>query len=388
MSDHAEIRFIGPLDGMDTKTKAQPWWRKPLFISMGVIVFLPTLLSAIYFLLIASPRYVSEAHFVVRRADQASPGALGLALSGVGVSATATDAFMVHEFIQSPAAVTFLKTRHDLDRVFSPPQADPLSRARTPWTSDSQDDLYKGVEKFVHVGYDATTGISTIRVQAFNGQDARAVANSLLAGGENVVNGINARSSQAAVSEAERTMRDATLRLQEAQGALTRFRNSEQIVDPAGMAAESATLLGGLMAELATLEAERRQMAAETPASPLLPTLDRRIEAFRRQIDEERAKIAGNSGSLAPKIGAYEALVFEREMASRTLSAANQALETARIDARRQHLFLDRIIDPNLPDTATKPSRWLAVLAVFASCMLVYGCGYLMWAGIREHRHE
>lgn len=388
MSDHAEIRFIGPLDETERPTKALPWWRKPLLISMGIVVVLPTLLAALYFLFIASPRYVSEAYFVVRRADQSNPGALGLALSGVGVSATATDAFIVHEFIKSPAAVDFLGTRHNLSQVFSPNQADPLSRATKPWTSPTRDALYKGVEKFVHVGYDSTTGISTIRIQAFNGKDAQSVAKSLLAGGENVVNGINERSSQAAVSEAERTMQDATLRLEAAQRALTNFRNREQIVDPADTASEGAKLLGGLMAQLAVLEAERRQVASETPESPALPTLNRRIEAFRRQIEEERSKVAGNSGSLAPKIGAYEALVFEREMASRTLSAANQALETARVDARRQHLFLDRIVEPNLPDTPTRPTRWLAVLAVFASCMLIYGCGYLMWAGIREHRHE
>ncbi|WP_292229874.1 chain-length determining protein [Brevundimonas sp.] len=388
MSEHAEIRFIGPLDGLEKKSAPQPWWRKPLFLSVAIIVGLPTLLAAIYFLLIASPRYVSEANFIVRRADQSGPGALGLALSGVGLSATATDTFMVHEFVKSRSAVDFLQSRHDLGRVFSPPQADPFSRAHKPWSSNTKEDLYKGVEGFLHVGYDSTTGISTIRVQAFNPKDAKNIAETLLAGGENVVNTINERSSQAAVSEAERTTRDAAARLQEAQTALTTFRNREQIVDPAGLAAQSATLLGRLMAELATLEAERRQITSETPSSPLLPTLDRRIDAFRKQIEQERAKIAGDSGSLAPKIGAYEALVFEREMATRTLAAANQALEGAQVDARRQHLFLDRIVEPNLPDKPIEPRRWLAILAIFASFSLLYGCGYLMWAGIREHRHE
>lgn len=388
MSDHAEIRFIGPLDGTEKKSAARPWWRQPQFVALTLFVGLPTVLSAVYFLLLASPRYESEVQFVVRRADQASPGALGLALSGVGLSATPTDAFMVHEFIKSRTAVSFLQSRHNLTQVFSPTRADPFSRAQKPWTSDTQESLYKGIEKFLTVGYNSTTGISTIRVQAFSAEDARAVAESLLTGGESVVNGINARSSQAAVAEAEQTARGAAERLQEAQQAITNFRNREQTVDPARMATESAELLGRLLGEVASLEAQRRQIASETPASPMLATLDARIEAYRQQVALERAKIAGNSDSLAPKIGTYEALVFERDLASRTLSAANQALEGARIDARRQHLFLDRIVEPNLPDEPTKPHRWLSILTVFASCLLFYGCGYMMWAGVREHHHE
>lgn len=388
MSDHAEIRFIGPLDGTEQKSAPLHWWRKPQFISLMLFVGLPTIVSAAYFLLLASPRYESEVQFVVRRADQASPGALGLALSGVGLSATPTDAFMVHEFIKSRTAVSFLQSRHDLTQVFSPAQADPLSRAHKPWSSETQEGLYKGIEKFLTVGYNSTTGISTIRVQAFSARDARAVAETLLIGGENVVNGINERSSKAAVAEAEQTTRDAAERLQQAQKVITDFRNREQTVDPARMATESAELLGRLLAEVASLEAQRRQVVAETPSSPMLATLDARIEAYRQQVAAERAKIAGNSDSLAPKIGAYEALIFERDLASRTLTAANQALEGARIDARRQHLFLDRIVEPNLPDEPTKPHRWLAILTVLASCLLFYGCGYMMWAGMREHRHE
>ena len=56
-----------------------------------IIVGLPTLVGALYYGVIASPRYVSESHFVVRSAGSAQPSGLGLALQGVGLSAGMND---------------------------------------------------------------------------------------------------------------------------------------------------------------------------------------------------------------------------------------------------------------------------------------------------------
>ncbi|WP_295185945.1 chain-length determining protein [uncultured Brevundimonas sp.] len=389
MSESVELKYIGGFPSeLDAPPPSSPWWRQRIAIAFAFIVLLPTAVAAVYFLLIASPRYVSEARFVVRKPEQQNPAALGLALSGVGLSTTATDAFVVHEFIRSRAGVEYVGSRHDLAATFSPAGADPFSRAIKPWQTVSGENVYKGVEAFITVGYDATTGISTLRVQAFSPKDAEQVTETLLRGGEGVVNALNHRSSQAAVLDAERSVTEAQERLNNAQQQLTDFRSREQLVDPGRMAIESSELIGGLLAQLADLQAQRRQLQAETPDSPLLATLNQRIAAYQQQVEVERTKIAGSSTSLAPKIGTYETLVFDREVADRSLAGARQALETARIDARRQQLFLDRVVQPNLPDQPTQPRRLLAVLAVLASTLLIFGCGYLVWAGVREHNHE
>lgn len=388
MSDSVEINYAGPLPLNADVRAPRPWWKTKVFAMFAIVVILPTLLASIYFLLIASPRYVSEARFVVRKSDQQAPAALGLALAGAGLSANVTDAFIVHEFIRSRAAIDQLKKRHDLSRVFSPSRADPLSRAIKPWQAPTEENLFKGTEKFIVVGYDATTGISTLRTSAFSPGEAKAVADSLLLGGESVVNQLNIRASRAAVLDAERSVLDAQNTLMESQAQLSAFRSREQLVDPGRAAVEGGELIGKLLGEVATLQAQRREMQAEAPNSPLLPSLDRRIAAYEQQISVERAKLAGSSSSLAPKIGAYETLVFEREVADRSLAAARQALESARIDARRQQLFLDLVVAPNLPDQPLQPRRLLSILAVFASTLLIFGCAYLVWAGLREHNHE
>ncbi|MBK1970585.1 chain-length determining protein [Brevundimonas diminuta] len=386
MSDNSNIRLIEPTNTSDS-TKRKHWYFEPRVVAFGIIVALPTLVAACYYLLIASPRYVSESHFVVQRAGQGSPAALGLALSGVGLNTTSSDAFIVHEYIRSRSSLEYLKTKFNIDKVFSPPSSDPLSRAIPPWGSKTNESQYKGIQRFITVGYDSTTGISTIRVEAFDPRHAQAINLALLEGGEDVVNSMNERASASAVEEARKTVAESTERLQHAQDALTSFRNNQHFVTPEMTATEHSEIIGRLSGEIATLEAQVRQTRTEASDSPLLPTLQRRLEAYRAQLEQERAKVAGNAGSLAPKLGVYEELVFERDLASRGLTAANLAYENARIDARRQHLFLDRVVNPDRPDKAIQPKRLISILTILASCLLIYGCGYLIWAGMREHSH-
>ena len=72
-------------------------------------------------LLIATPRYVSEARFIVRASNQSQPSAIGVALQGVGLSTAPSDAFAVHEYITSRDAVTDLGRRYDVGAILNPP---------------------------------------------------------------------------------------------------------------------------------------------------------------------------------------------------------------------------------------------------------------------------
>jgi capsular polysaccharide transport system permease protein len=144
--------------------------------------------------------------------------------------------------------------------------------------------------------------------------------------------------------------------------------------------------VGQLNARIAELQAERSQVASQTPESPQLPAIDARIAAYRRQADAERSKVTGGAASLAPQVGVYEELSFNRELATREVATATTALLAAEQEARRQQAYLERVVSPNLPQTAQEPRRWLSLLAVFSTAMLLYGLGWLIWAGVREHR--
>jgi capsular polysaccharide transport system permease protein len=166
----AKLNYVGPAPNLLTfeRTRA-PWWRR-IPLAAVLVVALPTLLAAIYYLLIASPRYVSEAQFIVRNAGQSTPSTLGSALQVVGIAPSQTDAFAVHQYIESRDALRELSRRYDLPAILGPRGVDAFSRYPRPWEDRSNEGLHKGFQRFVTVGYDSTTGISTLRVEAFRAQ--------------------------------------------------------------------------------------------------------------------------------------------------------------------------------------------------------------------------
>lgn len=382
----AKIDYIGPSSKLLTADAAQtPWWRR-LPLGFLLVVALPTLIAGVYYLLIASPRYVSESRFVVRSPERVQAAGLGVMLQGVGLAGGHTDAYAVHEYITSRDGLNDLQRRYDVAGIIGRPEADVFSKYPRPWEGRTQEGLYKGLQRFVTVGFDSSTGISTLRVEAFKPQDAQSLSNALLSGGEALVNRLNERSARDSLAEAAKAEEEARAHLADVQQRLTAFRNRAGFIDPRMQATESSGLIGGILATLAQLRAERDQIQAEAPQSPQISVLNGRIAAYERQVAAERAKLTGGEGALAPSVGAYQDLILEQELADRQLGQATAAVISARQEARRQNLYLERIVNPNLPDKPTQPRRWLAILTVLTSSLLAYGVGWLVWAGVREHR--
>ncbi len=381
------LKLLGPLTRPGDSTGSHRGKRRRVPVAFLAVVVAPTVVSAAYLFMVAQPRYVSEARFIVR-SEAGPPSPIGVALQGVGLSSGSTNAFAVHEYMRSRKAIADLGKSINLTKTYRPVGADPFSRIGGVGSIKSFEDLYKGVRRYVHVGYNSTSGISTLRVEAFDPKDAQLVSQRLLDGGEGLINELNVRSQADAVRQAEISLEVATRRLYGAQAQLTAFRNRERFIDPVRTAQAGAELIGELSTRLAVLRAERARIAAEAPQSPQLSMLDGQISAFQRQIDAERARLAGDQDSLAPKISLYENLVMEREFADRMVASATASLNAATLDARRQHLYLDRVVEPNLPDEAEEPRRFRVLAAIFASLLLAYGAGWLILAGLKESKSD
>jgi len=382
----AELRYVGPLPEDKRKTDRIRSIAARVPVSFLMLVALPTLIAIIYFALIATPRYVSESRFVVRRANQDQPSALGMTLQGVGLASTQSDAFLVHSFINSRDGLSFLRSREDVAALWGPKTADAFSRHPRLWEGRSFESLFGAYRRFVTVGYDSTSGISTLRVEAFTPEDAQKTANILLGGGEQLVNTLNERAAGDALRDARLTTSEARARLVDAQNRLAAFRNRERFIDPKLIAEEGSDLAGRLSVELALLKIRRSQTAIEAPQSPQLPAIDTQIAAIEVQIAQARERLAGSVDSLAPKVGVYEGLVLERELADRALASATQSEDRAREEVRRQRLYLDRVVNPSKPDRPGEPKRLIGILAVLATTLLFYGVGWLIVAGVRETR--
>jgi capsular polysaccharide transport system permease protein len=78
-------------------------------------------------------------------------------------------------------------------------------------------------------------------------------------------------------------------------------------------------------------------------------------------------------------------LLLEREFATKALASATASLETARLEAERQQLYLEAVVAPNESDYPLYPERLRAIFLIVTSALLLYGIGWLVSASVREH---
>lgn len=362
--------------------------RRGRTILIWVLLGFPTWLALIYFPFVASDQFESETRFVVKSAARPSiPAGLSL-LTQLGLARSQEDSFAVQDFMRSRDAIARLRALMPIERMFGAAHADFLARFPSILYRAREESFYDYFQNMVTVIHSEPTGVTSLRVRAFEAPDARNIATALLGLGEELVNRMNVRARADAVRVAQSDLELSQQRLIDAQLALTEFRNRELIVDPQSNAVALAELISGLSAELATTRAQIREMAAGSAASPQLPGLRRKEAALEQQIVQERARIGRDSGGLANRIADYERLILAREFANRHLTAAETELVRAREEAARQQLYLERVVEPNLPDYATQPKRLRLIATVFIANVLLLLVGWLVYSGVREHVAE
>jgi capsular polysaccharide transport system permease protein len=393
MNQPSSLRVSGEAaseNDANSRMSARSWISRIPWL-FTVVVIIPTLLGGLYYLFIAAPIYVSEAQFVAYEKNQAATSAgLGSVLASVGVSAGQEEisAYEVRNYMLSRSAIVDLTRTAGLLQIVGRPEGDFLYRFPHLFAKPTVENLYKAYPHFVSVEYNLQTGISTLKVRAFRARDAHDLAEALLNRGEDWVSGLNERALHDALAQAQRQVTDAEASLVEAQAALTNYRNKERLIDPDKVAVSNLELLGRLETQVAMVRAQRAALAASAPQSPELPILDRQVSALTDQAEAERTRTAGEDNSLAPKVASYERLSLERDLSAKTLEAAVAELQEARMDARRQQMYIDRVVDPSFPDSAEEPHRLQMIFVIFVSSLVAYSVSSLVIAGLREHRQH
>lgn len=350
-----------------------------------LVVLLPTLLTGIYYFGFAADQYVSEARFVVRSSSRQAPSGLGSLLSNVGITRSQDDTYPVNDFIMSRDAAKLLVNRQDLKAIMSRPEADGIARFPNFYSKDTFEDLFKRYKDLVNVTLDTSSGISELTVRAFRPRDSETVALALLGDAEALINRMNERARQDAIMVAQSEVDRSEKRVTNVQAALTQFRMRQNTIDPTKSSTGLLELVGRLSQESSSSKAQLSELLRTAPQSPQIPGLRNRVGALDRQIVEEQRKIVGDNNSIATTLGDYERLLLSREFADKSLSSAIGSLESARVEAQRQQLYLERVVEPNLADAALYPKRITSTATVLLACLLIYGIGWLLLAGVREH---
>jgi capsular polysaccharide transport system permease protein len=349
------------------------------------LLMMPSILAVAYYGCVAADQYESEARFVVRSAARPEMSGPMSFLAQLGLARSQDDSFIVRDFISSRDAVDRLKARLPILQIYGRDNADFIARYPSLLYGPEEERLYRYLKNMVSIEHSEHTGISTLRVRAFEPADAKAIAEALLQMSEDLVNRLNARLQIDAIANSAAEMKAAQERLIEAQTRLTEFRNRELMVDPVHNAVALAELVARLSSELGLVQAQVIETKDGASASPQLLGLQRKAAALEQQIAEERRQVADDRNGLAARIAMYERLQLEREFARRMLASSEAELVRARSEAVRQMLYLERVVQPHSPDYSTVPKRAANIFT--AACLNILAC-FIVWlflTGLREH---
>jgi len=357
---------------------------RSLNIWFWALVGLPTLVAGVYYFALASDLYLSEVKFVVRGPAKTPTCAISAMLSSAG--SVSEDTCAVHEYLMSRDVVQRLEREDGLRSLLSRPEGDLISRfpGFTFWRKDFEA-LYKAYSRFVTVQVDASTGVSTLQVKAYRPEDAQRIAQSLLTFSEQLINTLNQRSRHDALAIFQREVDATEQDIAKVQSQLTAYRIQQKMLDPKSAAAGPIELLAQMNAQLANSKGQLAEIIKNSPNSPHIPLIRTRIASLEKLIADERAKVTGDSNSVATSLAEYERLDVQRLLSEKILASALASLEGARLEAQRQQLYLETIAQPNLADFPLYPKRTASFATVVVTCLLTYGIAWLLIASVREH---
>lgn len=350
-----------------------------------LIVAAPFAVAVLYFYVFASDIYVSEAQFVVRSPERQAPTGIGDLLRSTGLGSTGDEIVAAQQFLRSRDALKALNSDDAIAEAYTRDQISIFNRFNPLGWSGSFEDLYLYFARHVEVEAEDANSITRLVVRAYTAEDAHRINRRLLELSEGLVNRLNERAQTDLVRYAQKEVEEAEAEASTAAIELANFRNEEGVLDPEQQAEVQLQMISKLQDELIATKTRLAEVSAYAPQNPQIPVLQTRANELRREIEGQISRVAGGKQSLSSFAGRYQRLQLESQFADRQLTAAIASLNEARNDARRKQVYVERIIEPNLPDEAIEPRRFRGVIATLVLGLIVWGVTMLVLAGVREH---
>lgn len=356
--------------------------------SFVLAVVVPTVLTALFYMFLATNQYSTVSQFAVRGSAGAAGPADMLGLFATTASSETADTYIIISYLHSRDMIEELDKRINLREIYDRPEADFYYRFDP---TKPIEDFVDYMKTMIYTEFDTFSGVVTLTVRAFRPEDSQLVAENVLAASERLVNELTRRARDDTLREARDEVATSEQRLRLARGLIASFRGDQSEIDPAAAATAQQGVITQLEGQVTSLEAQLNQLQQTMSSSaPPVVQLQSQLAAVRKQIDVEREKVAlergGTSGSaLTERLTRYEELLTEREFAERAYVSSLASLEGARVEADRKQRYLAVFVAPRVAEDALYPQglRWTAV--VFGICLIVWGIFSIVVAGVRDH---
>ena len=363
-------------------------------LSFVLIVILPTLFAAFYTLFWAAPRYVSEFRVAVRSVQPLKAGGLADLFGLGGMSQTGNDSSAVVQFLQSRDSFEALEKRLPMRKKLTDQAIDWPSRFHG---APDIEALTRYWNNLLDAYFETSTGTIVVRVSAFLPQDALQMANYLLADSEDLVNRMSRRAREDSVAFAEKEVAKAEARLAELCKSAQVLQDREAILDPMKSAEMNISLAAKMKEQIAQRSAELATLQMRlSPDAPSVVVAKEAISGLKRELERVEAQSTaartanaqaapGAERPLTTVFGAFQQLADERIFAEKAYLSALTSLETSRMEANRQQVYLATIVPPGLPQEPSFPRPLRQIGMTFLVAAALWLVGLLGVYSVREH---
>lgn len=393
------MRFLAVLQENAAAAGAGPWQRLrhlrgkllslQLFSWLARGIWMSALLAALYWLLIASDRYVSVASIIIQKTDIQATQSFDFTqvLGGIGGASTRPDQLLLREHLLSIDMLRKLDERLHLRAHYSDGRWDLLSRM---WRSKPEiERFYEYFQSRVHIEFDDHAGVLRISTQAYDPQTAFAVTTMLVEEGERFMNQIAHELITVQTNFLSSQVQLAHERLMEARSALLNFQNQKGLVSPAATVAS-------INAIIASLEGKRTELQTQLAAQLVeleenhhqIQRLRQSLEAVEAQIEQERSKLAAPGDeklSLNYTVEEFQRLEMDVTFAQDVYKTALVGLERGRMEATRTIKKVSILQTPVFPEYPEEPRRIYNAVVTLLFAGIAAGTLKLLEAIVKDH---
>lgn len=362
-------------------------WRIIFFASFTLMAAIPSLSTAVYFGLIASNQFVTEARFTLRGGMPPKSDSLGT-LTGMPSLQIVQDTLILVDYIRSRPLLERLDKTLDLQAIFSRPGVDFWSRL----------DPEEPIEKFlkywnsmVNVSIQMPAGIIVMNVRAFSAADSAKIASAILEASEELVNTMNDRMLKDAVGLSLEEQKRAGEKLMQARIALETARNDEGMLN----AERTGDAITGLVAKVEGEELKLQQQYDSQKKfvledAPQMRALKERINAANEQIALLKAKLTrgeegGDAKVLTSTMSKMNYLELEHEIAEKIYASSTAAVESARLASESKLMYLNTFVKPVEAQESRYPRRLADIGLVSALSLAIWGLTWGLAVLARNH---
>ncbi|MFZ2266513.1 MAG: hypothetical protein WAV95_02940 [Azonexus sp.] len=344
-------------------------------------------MAIIYWGLLASDRYISEAKIVIERTDMAAGTAMdiGSLLTGA-TGGNRTDQMQLRSYLLSTDMLGKLDEKLGLRGHYSDSARDPLSRM---WNKDApQEWFHKHYLARTSVEFDDYSGVLVISAQAYDPKMAKAIASTLVQEGERYMNELGHAMAREQVAFLEGQVSEMAHKAMEKRKELLAFQNQKGILAPQSAAEALQGNIYRLDAQLSDMKARRSAMLGYLSAeAPSVVELEMQIRASEKQIQQEQGRLTSPKGqTLNSTTEEYQRMEFAAKFAEDVYKTGLVALEKGRLEALRTLKKIAVLQAPTLPQYPWEPRRLYNIVVFMLSAFILAGIVHLLAAVVRDHQ--